>query len=62
MLWLVPPGLLPLRVLSPRHSLPPTVPVTSSQGSRPAVSTWLHRDILDMSGLYIFAIFTLIKL
>lgn len=59
MLWLVPPGHLPLPVLSPRHSPPPTVPVTSSQGSRPA---WLHHDILDMSSLYIFAVFTLIKL
>ncbi|OBS78676.1 hypothetical protein A6R68_18919 [Neotoma lepida] len=62
LLWLVPPGLLPLPVLLPRHSLPLTVPVTSSQGSRPAVTTWLHRNILDMSSLYIFAVFTLIKL
>lgn len=59
MLWLVPPGLLPLPVLSPRHSLPPTGPATLSQGSRP---TWLHGDILDISNLYIFAVFTLIKL
>lgn len=62
MLWLVPSGPLPLPVLSPRHSLPPTVRVTSSQGSRPTTTAWLHRDILDMSGLYIFAVFTLIKL